>query len=441
MKNCSVDMRRLKYIGDRNFKLFNSRKVENRMDDILSHQSQKEHIKDSQTFGRFQEDFHKRSTAHKGEGFNILIVTGSFERASAHYTADLAIAFKEQGHNVIVLSSGGELVKEIVQKGVQHHELKYLNKNNFYKILKVPRKIAKVIVAHNIEIIYTRSFFDALISWLALKYLPQKNKRRVHTILSGNGFRNRSKYNRWAYFLAGIFLNHCIDLVLPTCEAERVKLKRGGLCPDKAITVYNGVDLRKFDVKNSSRCLTSGNNVIKIGILARLSPEKGHRYFLEAAATVLKSFPKVQFWIVGEGPLKPKLEKMILKLGIREKIVFKKLPPNVMDILKDLDIVVLSSLREVFPFAILHAMAAAKPVVATAVGGVPEQLIDGETGFVVPPKDSNAIAQAIIRLLRDKTKAREMGVKGRKRVEQQFAIHLITQKIANVCERITSKTR
>jgi glycosyltransferase involved in cell wall biosynthesis len=159
-----------------------------------------------------------------------------------------------------------------------------------------------------------------------------------------------------------------------------------------------------------------------VGTVGRLHPQKGFASLLAAVARVRERLPAIRLLLVGGGALRRDLVARAEALGLAEVVIFAGSRGDVPEILAALDLFVLPSLWEGLPNAVLEAMAAGLPVVATAAGGTPEVVVDGETGLLVPPGDVTALAEAIERLLRDPGLRRKMGEAGRKRVEGHFTI-------------------
>lgn len=159
-----------------------------------------------------------------------------------------------------------------------------------------------------------------------------------------------------------------------------------------------------------------------IGIVAMLRAEKDHASLLRALPQVHEEFPRATLLLVGEGALRPELERLAAELGITDRVVFAGGRDDVARVLRAMDVVTLCSTTECFPMAVLEAMAAARPVVCTAVGGIPEAVDEGGTGHLVPPGDPAALADALRRLLRDPARARAMGAAGRARLDAAFSL-------------------
>jgi len=234
----------------------------------------------------------------------------------------------------------------------------------------------------------------------------------------GGGWRERCK--RWT---AGLD-----EGVIAVCEgARQAEIERTGVLPDKVVTVYNGVDLPFVvpdpqAVARMRRAFGVPTQGLLVGTVGRLHPQKGFASLLAAVARVRERLPAIRLLLVGDGALRRDLVARAEALGLAEVVTFAGSRGDVPEILAALDLFVLPSLWEGLPNAVLEAMAAGLPVVATAAGGTPELVVDGETGLLVPPGDVTALAEAIERLLRDAGLRRKMGEAGRKRVEGHFTI-------------------
>lgn len=211
-----------------------------------------------------------------------------------------------------------------------------------------------------------------------------------------------------------------------------------GISEEKIVVVYNGKDLHEYDVNADvneiKQSLGIGGGELIIGCLAQLRPEKGHQCLIKAIPKTLKCLPKTVFLIVGDGPERERLERMVRRLNIDDRVVFTGAHRDVARLLSIMDVVVLPSLWEGLPNVALEAMVARKPVVATSVGGTPEAVIDRVTGLLIPSRDSSSLARAIIDLLQDEPKARRMGEAGRRHVEDRFQINRMVKETEGVYE-------
>jgi glycosyltransferase involved in cell wall biosynthesis len=160
-----------------------------------------------------------------------------------------------------------------------------------------------------------------------------------------------------------------------------------------------------------------------VGITAVLRTEKDHPNLLRAMRIVLAEQPRARLLVIGDGPERTATEKLAAELGLADRTVFTGYRDDVPRLLRGLDVFTLSSrIVECFPMALLESMAAARPAVCTAVGGIPEMIEEGLTGHVVPREDPEALAEGLLRVLRDPRSARAMGRAARERLEREFSI-------------------
>ena len=197
--------------------------------------------------------------------------------------------------------------------------------------------------------------------------------------------------------------------------------------PEKKVTViHNGCDLERFrpdhpPSRELRRSLGFAETDPVIVVLARLEPQKGHYVLFEALPSVCSAFPRVRLVCAGEGELRSKLKQQVRDLGLEDTVRFVGFQSNVEDWLALAEFTVLPSFFEGLPVVAAESLAAGKPMVATAVDGTPEIVIDGKTGLTVPPGDPQLLAEAICRLLRDPELRAHMGRAGREWVVKGFS--------------------
>jgi len=273
----------------------------------------------------------------------------------------------------------------------------FYNANAIRQLIRLRRLMKR----ERIDILHTHDFYSGLIGAAAARLAGVRvvaaqrhlklSDRRVHQ--------------------AGMRVIHRLaHRILVNSEAIRERiLKDDHSLQEKIVIVRNGVHQAPVSRAQArevlSRELGTDEAAKLIGIAARLQPVKGHRFFLEAAASVLREQPDAHFVLVGDGPLRPVIEKHATNLGIADRVHLLGDRTDVAQLISAFDLLVLSSLHEGLPNAVMEAMAARVPVVATAVGGTKELISDGETGYLAAPGDSTALADRILFALRDPNSA------------------------------------
>lgn len=221
-------------------------------------------------------------------------------------------------------------------------------------------------------------------------------------------------------------LAHLTDRIVAVSEQIKRDLVAYGVAPPEKIAVIPlGFDLSPFVRAQSHRGefrreLGLNGSVRLVGIVGRIFPIKNHRLFLEAAAQVAAQEPATHFVIVGDGLLRAEMEHYARALGIADRVIFTGWRRDLPRIYADLDVLVVSSDNEGTPVSAIEAMASGCPVVATRVGGLPDLITEGETGYLVPPRDAEKLALAIIEVLQSPEKARLMGGKARDFAHSRF---------------------
>ncbi len=189
--------------------------------------------------------------------------------------------------------------------------------------------------------------------------------------------------------------------------------------------IYNGIPTSKFFLRSDKK--NKKGNIILLHV-GSFKQQKNHMLLIEAFSLVAKEHSNIYLWLVGNGELRQFIENAVNKKRLNEKVTFLGIRNDVAKLLNKCNIFILSSDWEGMPLTILEAMASGKPVVSTAVGGVPELVKNGVTGLLVPPSNSRALAKAIIQLSNNNILCSSMGEKGRKRVVEQFDISKTAKK-------------
>jgi glycosyltransferase involved in cell wall biosynthesis len=228
-----------------------------------------------------------------------------------------------------------------------------------------------------------------------------------------------------------------MDRLLIPSDSIADKVRREGRVAPYTI-LPTGVDLGRFELPAPPCGLRDEHGIpctdVLLGVVARLEPEKGHTHLVAAMPAIVERAPRTWLAIVGEGSECASLRAQAAALAApaRERIIFTGRRDDISALTADLDIAVLPSLREAQGISILEAMARRKPVVASAVGGIPEVLTHGVSGILVPPADPAALADAVVRLARSPRLRREMGEAGYATVEARFSMDAMVRRVEAV---------
>lgn len=227
-----------------------------------------------------------------------------------------------------------------------------------------------------------------------------------------------------------------LDAIIAISEGVKKVLIEGKVPPEKIFVIPSGIDLSIFeeieDRNFLRRELGLAADDFLVGIVAALEDHKGHKYLFQATKIVRQHSPKIKLIVVGSGSLRLELESQVHELGLQDIVFFLGFREDVPRILASLDLFVLSSHMEGLGSSLLDALACGLPVVATRAGGIPEIIHHEETGLLVPPKDSEALAQAIIRLYHDRQLAHKLAARGREYVQRHFSAEAMAQRIIDL---------
>jgi len=239
----------------------------------------------------------------------------------------------------------------------------------------------------------------------------------------------KSMRNLGRYFRNKLYQRYIQAIIADAQFIKECQIKDHFTSPDKVPVIYNGVNLQRFrrsDTSQRSNILREFKISYELSVILTIAQciwAKGLNYFIDAANIIVKERPNSAFFIVGDGPEKSAFEKQTSALGLKDNIIFTGMRVDTEMFLSVADVFVLPSVwEEAFAFTLLEAMACGCPVVATRIGAIPECVVDGVTGILVPPRDARAAADAILKLLDDEELRLRMGAAGRKRVEEHFSL-------------------
>jgi glycosyltransferase involved in cell wall biosynthesis len=282
-------------------------------------------------------------------------------------------------------------------------------------------RLAKYLRQNRIAILHSHIFRSSLFA------SPIGFLCRVPVIVETSHGREAWRRRGWkSSFLPDRMVNRCVDSIIAVSEANaRFLVETKKLPARKVVVIRNGCDLNHFDPDHRApaglrESLGIGEGDPVLLTLGRLEPQKGHKVLIQAMPRVVAEFPKVRLICVGEGSLRSDLEAQTREMRLEAHVQFVGFQSNVADWLALADISVLPSFHEGLPLVAIESLAAGRPMVASAVDGTPEVVVNGQTGYTFPAGDSLQMANAICRLLGDADRRRRMAAAGRARVLEHF---------------------
>ena len=364
--------------------------------------------------------------------FSLHIDTARTWRGGQNQVLLTVLGLRNRGHRaVLVAHPAGELAR----RASEGHDLVRLapaHEVDFaaaFKLSRVIREYAPDILhAHDPHAVSMAAM--ALSTLSAAKCPELVMARRVDFHLKQNAF------SRWKY--------KQVDAAVCSSEAIRRMVVEDGIADDRAFTVYEGVQVeaiasqRPADI-HKTLWLPAGAPVV--GNIAALVAHKGQRHLVDAAPAIVRARPDTQILIFGEGELRPALQRQIKHLGLEHNVKLVGFRPDILALLGGLDLFVMSSLTEGLGTSILDAMAASRAVVATTAGGIPEIVVEGETGLLVPPGRAAPLGEAVTALLGDPARRQAMGAAGLARVREQFTVERMVDATLAVYERVAGRRR
>lgn len=289
-------------------------------------------------------------------------------------------------------------------------------------------KLGKIIRKNSIKIVHLHSSHAHALGLLAAKSGGNCKvilSRRVDFPIKKN-LLSRLKY-----------LN--VDRIIAISERVKRVLVADGLSEEKIDVVYSGIDIDRFQNVKGDHLISElalNTHKLRIGNIAALAWHKDHKTLIEAARVVVDEFPQVIFLIAGEGPLRREIETLIKKFNLQENVKLLGFRQDIPEVLSILDLFVLSSSWEGLGTSLLDAFASRVPVVSTNVGGIPEIVKDGVNGILVPPGNPDALAGAIISLLKNRDLAGRIAEQGFRLVNKKFSIEKMVQDTKKIYDRL-----
>ncbi|MDD5477245.1 MAG: glycosyltransferase family 4 protein [Candidatus Omnitrophica bacterium] len=360
---------------------------------------------------------------------NILFIANHLNVGGVtSYLYTLAAGLKQKGHNIYLASSGGELTDKFIGLGVKHIRISLMTKNEIspkiiFSFLKLRKEAKKLNL--NLNLVHSNSRTTQVLGNLLSRAL------NIPHVFTCHGFfkpkLSRLLFPYWGQAVIAIsreVKEHLIaDLKL---DAKNISVINNGIDTD---------NFGDFSARDNLRKDLGINDAPVVGIIARLSDVKGHIYLIRAMRKVVEIFPTAKLLIIGEGKMKNVLIKEVDALAIKENVLFIPEAGNTRDMLSAMDVFVMPSLQEGLGLALMEAMAQGLAVAGTAVGGIKTLIQDRVNGLLVGPADVEGLSAAIIGLLEDYNLRRNLGIKARKFIADNFSKEQMVDQTLRVYKR------
>lgn len=311
-------------------------------------------------------------------------------------------------------------------------------KSNFPRVDRAIREVAGLLRSLKADILCTNGYKPDLVGWRAAR------RAKIPVVGIAHGWTGVTWKVRCYEWFDRLILRW-FDAVVCVSEGQRPRVLRAGISPSQIHVIRNALDASRFDNPDPGcyarvREFFAQPPRLIIGAAGRLSVEKGFDVLLDAADIVRKKRDDVGFLILGEGPMRASLEQQIARLGLVGTVVLGGFRTDLERLIPGWDVGVLSSHTEGLPVAVLEAQAAGVPVVATAVGGTPEVIEEGVTGYLVPPANPEMLAERLLQVLGDDEKRRTMGQQAHQRVRSEFTFQAQAAKYRELFSRLKTQT-
>ena len=305
--------------------------------------------------------------------------------------------------------------------------------------------VAAHLAAVRADVVHAHMYRAEVVATQAAWRLAATGRRRPFVVSTVHSSRVRSDEDRDLIRR----LTPRMDHLIAVSKAIVHKIEDEGRVGAPVSLIYNGVDLERYAAHDSCCMLHVEFDIPTaapiVGVVARLEPEKGHPTLLEAWPAVLGAAPDARLLVVGEGSQRELLEAQASSLGLLDgrssSITFTGRRDDVPAVTAALDVAVLPSYREAQGLSILEAMALSRPVVASAVGGIPEMIDDGRTGLLVPPHDPGALAAAIVKLIENPDLAARIGRAGHDLVHERFCVEQMVRAVETIYDEAVADER
>ena len=353
---------------------------------------------------------------------SILFVIDSLEYGGGERGfVQLAAGLRDQYQVFMAAMHGGRFEREVKELGIKFYPVNMSRRLS----LKPIRQIKEIIRNNKIDLVHSQGaradFFARVAGRLA--GVPHI----ICTIqMPVEGFDVGLLQKKIYRFMDYLTERYVERFIVVSDSLRQILMEKRGIPAYRVVRIYNGIELGQYhpdaQYGNLKKEWGIPQDVPLIGAIGRMVWQKGFNYFIKAVPDIVRVVPEARFLLVGDGSLKDKLRMKSEELRVQDKVVFTGFRRDIKRLLSAIDILVIPSLLEGFPMITLEAMAMAKPIVATNIDGIKEQITNEQNGILITPKDHAALAIAIIGLFRNKERAQKLGLSARKKVEQEFSV-------------------
>ena len=344
--------------------------------------------------------------------------------------AILCEQLRDQFEMEVISDGQGDVPARLEGIGVKFHTLALTSKWSF--TARLPR-LAALIRSLSPDLVQLHGQFAGSLGQLSLQMAGRP--RSIYTVQWPSYLDDAGPWSRLRNHVAERVSCGLSTAVVAVSENDRRTLVERGLCDAGRISVIHN-SYQSASSNGGGGGSTQGAETSVIGFVGRLSDQKGVEYLIRAIPEVLSRHPRTRFMIVGDGPERPQLERLVDELGVANAVEFAGYQPSPRQFIEAMDVVVIPSIYDPFPLVTLEVMEAGRAVVGSAVGGIPEAVEDGRTGLLVPPRQPAALAGALGRLLDEPQLRREMGAAGRVRAHKLFSPEVIASQYAELYRRL-----
>ncbi len=375
----------------------------------------------------------------------LFVITQSELGGAQRFLSNLASHLDRDTYEFLVAvgsSGNGDFLRVLKAGGIPYQTLKFLKREPALSDIKSVFEIRGLIKNYRPDVLFLNSSKAGFIGSLAAVFPTRINAVKVIYRIGGWSFNDPwPKWKRWLWIILEWLSAKWKDIIIVNNQRDLDQAKKLKIKPRRqTVLIHNGIEVYKLDFMQPEEARTrllekaaksSGRNIQSkniVGTIANFYPTKGLEYLI-GAADCFDANDDLVFFIIGDGELRPELEKMIREKGLDRKVFLLGQIPDAYRFLPAFDVFVLPSVKEGFPWSVIEAMSAKLPVIATDVGAVPEIIDDHKNGLLVKPKDPSGLADGIKEILENDRLRNELGIQAHQTVLFKFELDKMVKQI------------